>query len=88
MTGDAPLVAEQIQWLHETSKDETLQDLADVIKMGWPDKKCEVSPCLRQYFNIHKMFLDHGVIFKIQSLLSQHHYAMRCQGKSMTATWS
>ena len=39
----------------ETKRDETLQELANVVLKCWPNAKKKVSVCLRRYWNLRDM---------------------------------
>ncbi|KAI8517626.1 hypothetical protein Bbelb_036430 [Branchiostoma belcheri] len=52
---------EQIQ--EETSKDEELQTLAQTITRGWPEKRSEVQPLIREYWTIRDdISIENGVL--------------------------
>ncbi|KAI8516719.1 hypothetical protein Bbelb_053000 [Branchiostoma belcheri] len=52
---------EQIQ--EETSKDEELQTLAQTITRGWPEKRSEVQPLIREYWTIRDdISIENGIL--------------------------
>ena len=61
-----PITAERLADLREkTEHDESLQKLKHVIKVGWPDKKEEVPPEIRNYFHFKEgLTIEDGIFFK------------------------
>ena len=60
-----PITAERLADLWEkTEQDESLQKLKHVIKVGWPDKKEDVPPKIRNYFHSkEELNIQGGILF-------------------------
>ena len=67
MIDDVPLPGHQLTRLRAaTSTDVVLQELVKVIQVGWQQRKSEVSPCVRTYFDVRdELVVDHGIVFRI-----------------------
>ena len=49
----------------ETAQDETLQALAKVIKVGWPEDKDRIPLDIRAYHNVRdELTVENGLIFR------------------------
>lgn len=56
-----PITTKRLADLREkTEREESLQKLKHVIRVGWPDTKEEVSPEIRNYF--HMVFLSKRIV--------------------------
>ena len=61
-----PITAERLAELREkTERDESLQQLKQVIRNGWPDRKEEVPAEIRNYFHFREeLTIQDGILFK------------------------